>query len=157
MKAGTETKTPAVSTMTELSYSTTLGGTRTDIGYVQSIPEMLKTPDSITYSAVDIPDERQAKGRIKAEDMEIEILFTESQWDEIRAVQEAGTEVYVHIKLPDNTANTDNKPIVFYFKATMAIGMSSIEIDDMLKSKIKLYRSSEIKESKGFPTAQAGN
>lgn len=157
MKAGTETKAPAVSTKTELSYSTTLGGTRTDIGYVQSIPEMLKAPDPINYSAVDIPDERQAQGRIKAEDMEIEILFTESQWDEIRAVQEAGTEVWMYVKLPDGTANTDNKPVVFYFKATMAIGMGAIEIDDMLKSKVKLYRTSEIKESKGFPTAQAGN
>ncbi|MBO5004342.1 MAG: hypothetical protein J6D03_03650, partial [Clostridia bacterium] len=83
-------------------------------------------------------------------------LYTEAQWDELRAVEELDKDVYIFLKLPDETAVSDGKPLVFYFTAGIALGMDAIEIDNMLQSKVKLYRSSEIKESKGFPTT-AGN
>ena len=51
-----------------------------------------------------------------------------------------------------DTAATAGKPLTWYFTGTCYIGMSEIAIDDMLKSKLTIYRSSEIKESKGFPT-----
>ena len=64
------------------------------MAFVQSIPEFLKAPEGITYSALDIPDERQAEGRQKAENLEIEILFKEDQYDELKALQTAKTNGY---------------------------------------------------------------
>lgn len=155
MKAGTETVAPKASTLTEVLYATTLTGEKTNIGYIQSVSEFLTTPEEQTYSALDIPDERTAKGRRKAQAVEIPFLYTETQWDELRAVEELDKDVYIFLKLSDDTAVTDGKPLVFYFTAGIALGMDTIEIDNMLQSKVKLYRSSEIKESKGFPTAES--
>jgi hypothetical protein len=148
---------PKTSTMTKLFHADTLEdlkteGTRKQVAFVQSIPEFLKAPEGITYSALDIPDERQAEGRQKAENLEIEILFKEDQYDELKALQTAKTNGYWAIQLPEDTAAQQGKPLTWYFTGTCYIGMSEIAIDDMLKSKLTIYRSSEIKESKGFPT-----
>ena len=147
---------PKTSTMTKLFHADTLADLQSDskrkqIAFVQSIPEFLKAPEGITYSALDIPDERQAEGRQKAENLEIEILFKEDQYDELKAVQTAKTNGYWAIQLPEDTSST-GKPLTWYFTGTCYVGMSEIAIDDMLKSKLTIYRSSEIKESKGFPT-----
>lgn len=150
---------PKTSTLTKLFHADTLAdlqaeAKRKQVAFVQSIPEFLKAPEGITYSALDIPDERQAEGRKKAESLEIEILFKEDQYDELKALQTAKTNGYWAIQLPESTASTTGKPLTWYFTGTCFIGMSEIAIDDMLKSKITIYRSSEIKESKGFPTAK---
>ena len=147
---------PKTSTMTKLFHADTLedlksAAKRKQIAFVQSIPEFLKAPEGITYSALDIPDERQAEGRQKAENLEIEILFKEDQYDELKAVQTAKTNGYWAIQLPESTSEA-GKPLTWYFTGTCYIGMSEIAIDDMLKSKLTIYRSSEITESKGFPT-----
>ena len=84
--------------------------------------------------------------------VEIEILFKEDQYDELKALQTAKTNGYWAIQLPEDTAAQQGKPLTWYFTGTCYIGMSEIAIDDMLKSKLTIYRSSEIKESKGFPT-----
>lgn len=149
---------PKTSTMTKLFHADTLedlksASKRKQIAFVQSIPEFLKAPEGITYSALDIPDERQAEGRQKAENLEIEILFKEDQYDELKAVQTAKTNGYWAIQLPESTASESGKPLTWYFTGTCYVGMSEIDIDDMLKSKLTIYRSSEIQESKGFPTA----
>lgn len=148
---------PKASTLTKLFHADTLAdlkteGTRKQVAFVQSIPEFLKAPEGITYSALDIPDERQTEGRQKAENLEIEILFKEDQYDELKAVEKAKTNGYWAIQLPEETATETGKPLTWYFTGTCYIGMSEIAIDDMLKSKLTIYRSSEITESKGFPT-----
>lgn len=149
---------PKTSTMTKLFHADTLAdlidsSKRKQVAFVQSIPEFLKAPEGVTYSALDIPDERMAEGRQKAENLEIEILFKEDQYDELKALQTAKTNGYWAIQLSEDTSST-GKPLTWYFTGTCFIGMSEIAIDDMLKSKITIYRSSEIKESKGFPTAE---
>ena len=144
---------PKTSTLTKVFHSDTLEGERKQVAFIQSIPEFLKAPEGITYSALDIPDERQAEGRQKAENMEIELLFTEEQYDELKALEKAKTNGYWFIQLPDSTATTTGKPLTWYFKATCYVGMSEIAIDDMLKSKATLYRNTAIEENKGFPTA----
>lgn len=150
---------PKTSTLTKLFHADTLAdlqaeAKRKQVAFVQSIPEFLKAPEGITYSALDIPDERMAEGRQKAENLEIEILFKEDQYDELKALQTAKTNGYWAIQLPESTASENGKPLTWYFTGTCFIGMSEIAIDGMLKSKITIYRSSEIKESKGFPTAE---
>ena len=62
---------PKTSTMTKLFHADTLedlksASKRKQIAFVQSIPEFLKAPEGVTYSALDIPDERMAEGRQKA-------------------------------------------------------------------------------------------
>ena len=149
---------PKTSTMTKLFHADTLAdlidsSKRKQVAFVQSIPEFLKAPEGVTYSALDIPDERMAEGRQKAENLEIEILFKEDQYDELKALQTAKTNGYWAIQLSEDTSST-GKPLTWYFTGTCFIGMSEIAIDDMLKSNITIYISSEIKESKGFPTAE---
>ena len=148
---------PKTSTMTKLFHADTLedlksASKRKQIAFVQSIPEFLKAPEGVTYSALDISDERMAEGRQKAENLEIEILFKEDQYDELKAVQTAKTNGYWAIQLPESTASESGKPLTWYFTGTCFVGMSEIALDDMLKSKLTIYRSSEIQESKGFPT-----
>ena len=149
---------PKTSTLTKLFHADDLAklvaeATRKQVAFVQSIPEFLTAPEPITYSALDIDDERQAPGRKKAESIEIEILFTEDQYDELKALQDAKTNGYWAIQLPEETASTVGKPLTWYFTGTCYIGMTEIAIDDMLKAKLTIYRSSAIEESKGFPTA----
>lgn len=145
---------PRTSTMSKVFHSDTLEGDKKQVAFVQAIPEFLKAPEGVTYSALDIPDERQAEGRQKAENIEIEYLFTEEQYDELKAIEKAKTNGYWFIQLPAETSS-ENKPLTWYFRATCFVGMSEIAIDDMLKSKVTLYRSSSIEESKGFPGAGA--
>lgn len=147
---------PNTSTMTKLFHADTLADLQSDskrkqVAFVQSIPEFLKAPEGITYSALDIPDERQVEGRQKAENLEIEVLFKEDQYDELKELQTKKINGYWAIQLPEDTASTTGKPLTWYFTGTCYVGMSEIAVDDMLKSKITIYRSSEIKESKGFP------
>lgn len=147
------TVSPSVSTLTKAYYATSLTGEKTGIGYIQEIPEFITTPEEITYSALDIDDERMAKGRRKAESFELPFLFTEEQWDEIRALEDTGDSVYWFIQLPEETAVTSGKPLTFYFTGKCATGMDTISIDDMIQAKVKIYRDSAISESKGFPSA----
>lgn len=147
---------PRTSTLTKVFHADTLAdliddSKRKQVAYVQSIPEFMTAPEGITYSALDITDERQAEGRQKAEAMEIEFLFTEAQYDELKAIETAKTNGYWAVQLPDVTATTTGKPLTWYFTGTCFVGMSEIALDDMLKAKVTIYRSSEIKESKGFP------
>ncbi len=143
---------PKTSTLTKVFYSETLGGEKKQVAYVQSIPEFLTAPEAITYSALDISDERQVEGRKKAETMEIEFLYTEAQYDELKTIEKNKTNGYWFIQLPEDTATTEGKPLTWHFNATCFVGMSEIAIDDMLKSKVTLYRNSAIEETKGLPT-----
>jgi len=143
---------PKTSTMTKLYFAATKNGAKTQVGFVQAIPEFLTAPEPITYSALDIDDERQTAGRKKAQNLEIEFLYQESQYDAIKAIEQAGTEVYWFIQLPSATAETEGKPLTWNFKGTCFLGMSELAIDDMIKAKLTIYRSSAIEETKGFPT-----
>lgn len=148
---------PKTSTLTKLYHASTLAGEKSQVAFIQSIPEFLKAPEPITYSALDIDDERQVEGRKKAETLEIELLFTEEQYDELKALTADKTNEYWFIQLPEDTATTVGKALTWYFQATCFIGMSEIAIDDMLKAKLTLYRNSTIEESKGFPTSTPSN
>lgn len=142
---------PKTSTLTKLYHAATKTGEKSQVAFIQSIPEFLTAPEPITYSALDIDDERQVEGRKKAETLEIELLFTEEQYEELKTLADAKTNEYWFIQLPESTAITTSKPLTWCFQATCFVGMSEIAIDDMLKSKLTLYRNSAIEESKGFP------
>lgn len=144
---------PKVSTLSTLWYGTTLTGERTQVAYVQEIPALQSAKEAITYNALDLDEEQQAKGTRKAETLTIPLLFTEDQHDTLKALADTDTEYFWFIKLPDATASTANKPLVFNFTGACDLGMDTIAIDDMLKENLTIYRSSKVNETKGFPTA----
>ncbi len=144
---------PKVSTLSTLWYASTLTGDKTQVAYVQEIPPLKSAKEPITYNALDLDEEQQAKGTRKAETLTIPILFTEEQHDGLKALSDSDEEYYWFIKLPDSTAKTSGKPLVFYFSGACDLGLDTIAIDDMLKENLTIYRSSKVDETKGFPTA----
>lgn len=146
--------TPKVSTLSTLWVAETLTGERTQVAYVQEIPALKSAKEAITYNALDLEEEQQAKGNRKAETLTIPILFTEEQHDTLTTKAESDKEYYWFIKLPEATAQQTGKPLVFYFTGACDIGIDTIAIDDMLKENLTIYRSSKVLESKGFPIAE---
>ena len=147
---------PKTSTLTKVFHADTLAdlvdaAKRKQVAFVQAIPAFLNAPEPVTYSALDIDDERQTEGRKKAETLEIEFLFTEAQYDELKEIEKAKTNGFWAIQLPEATAKEEGKPLTWYFQGTCFVGMSEIALDDMLKSKVTIYRSTAVQESKGFP------
>lgn len=145
-------KTPNTSTKTKVFYSNTLVGDKTQLCYIQSIPPFRELKEAITYNALDLEEEQQAKGTSKAGDLQLPFLFTEEQWDNVDALAQSDEEYYWFFQLPESTAIEAGKPLTFYFPASIDLGMDTIEIDGMLQSICKLFRSGKVKSSKGFPT-----
>ena len=79
-------KTPKVSTLSTLWYADTKSGERTQVAFVQEIPALKSAKEPITYSALDLDEEQQAKGSRKAETLTIPLLFTEEQHDKLSAL-----------------------------------------------------------------------
>lgn len=144
--------TPKVSTLSTLWFATSKTGERTQVAYVQEIPALKSAKEAITYNALDLDEEQQAKGTRKAETLTIPLLFTEEQHDILKEIAESDLEYYWFVKLPDATAKTTGKPLVFSFTGACDLGMDTIAIDDLLKENLTIYRSSKVEESKGFPT-----
>ena len=145
--------TPKTSTLSTLWVAETLTGERTQVAFVQEIPPLKSAKEAITYNALDLEEEQQAKGNRKAETLTIPLLFTETQHDMLIQKAESNKEFYWFIKLPDDTAKTEGSPIVFNFTGACDIGLDTIAIDDMLKENLTIYKSSKVSETKGFPTA----
>jgi hypothetical protein len=146
-------ETPKVSTLSTLWYSESLAGDRTQVAYVQEIPPLKSAKEAITYNALDLDEEQQAKGSRKAETLTIPLLFTEKQHDTLKTLADSDKEYYWFIKLPESTAQTTDKPIVFNFTGACDLGLDTIAIDDLLKENLTIYRSSAVNETKGFPTS----
>lgn len=147
-----EGNTPKVSTLSTLWYANTLTGERTQVAYVQEIPPLKSAKEAITYNALDLDEEQQAKGSRKAETLTIPLLFTEKQHDKLKELADSDDEYFWFIKLPDSTATVSGKPLVFYFTGACDLGLDTIAIDDLLKENLTVYRSSKVSETKGFPT-----
>lgn len=145
--------TPKVSTLSTLWYAETKSGERTQVAYVQEIPALKSAKEAITYNALDLDEEQQAKGSRKAETLTIPLLFTEEQHDKLSALANSDAEYVWFVKLPDATASSNGKPLVFSFTGACDLGMDTIAIDDLLKENLTIYRSSKVEETKGFPTA----
>lgn len=145
--------TPQVSTLSTLWYSKTLTGEKTQIAYVQSIPEIRGAREAITYNALDLAEEQQAKGGRSAEQPSIEVLYTEQQHKKVKELADSDDSYYFFIKYPDSTKDQEAGALVLYFTAQIDLVNAAIEINDMLKDTITIYRNSNVLESYGFPTA----
>lgn len=144
--------TPYSTILSKLYYSTSMDGEKTQVAYVQEIPDFDPAPEGIEWSALDTDYTGQVPGRRSADTIAIPILFTEEQHDTLKALDKA-TDYYWFIVLPEETASTTGKPLCFYFQAKMRLGMNALAVDEMLQETLTLYKSTEVQEVKGLPEA----
>ena len=142
--------TPYSTILSKLYYSTELNGTKTQVAWVQEIPEFDPAPEGIEFSALDTDYTGQVPGRRSADTIAIPVLFTKDQHDILKALDEK-TDYYWFILLPEET-NPDGNPPCFYFQAKVRIGMGALSLDEMLQETITLYKSTTVSESEGLPT-----
>ncbi len=143
--------TPYSTILSKLYYSTSLSGTKTQVAWVQEIPEFDPAPEGIEFSALDTDYTGQVPGRRSADTIAIPVLFTKDQHDILKALDDK-TDYYWFILLPEET-NPDGDPPCFYFQAKVRIGMGALSLDEMLQETITLYKSTEVSESEGLPTS----
>lgn len=143
---------PNASTLAKLYYSETLTGERKQVAYTEEIPALDEAPDNIAGTALDVDHEFAAPGVKKASDIEISVYYTHTQHKELRKLM--NRDLYWFVQLPASTAPADTDPLVRYFKAKMYITMDTISAGEFLKDKMKLYKSTDVQESEGFPTAE---
>lgn len=136
-----------------LSADNNLGTNFEEIAYIQSISPFYSVPDPVKYRAIDKAEEMQAKGTKPAENIEIVVLYTQEQHKKIKAYENSDTPRYWFLKYPESTALVTGKPLVFRVQATCALAPESLEVDGMIQEKITLYKSSEVEEFDGMPTA----
>ena len=148
-----EETTPDVSTLTKVWYSDTEKGQRTQVSFTEEIPELESAPDAITATVLDLDYELSQPGIRKAENIEIPVLYTHTQHKRLKALDK-NKEYYWWFELPETTAETPGKPLVRYFTGKIRITMDTISPEEFIKDKITLYKTSEVKESEGFPEGE---
>ena len=146
-----KTTTPQIAMKTELSYSTTLTGDRIKIGYVQKIGQLKALKDGQTYSALDLEEERMAKGKRKAEAVDIETMFIQETHKTMTGIADADTEIYLFLKYPESTASVAGKPLVQTVKCTIDIAGQEVNDGDFIKDTMRVFKNSKVIETDGYP------
>jgi hypothetical protein len=148
--------TPKTSILTKLYYATTLDAvSKSQVLYVQEIPALEEAAEAITYNALEFESERQEQGTKTASQITIPVLYQESQHDALKTLSDAKTELYWFIRYPDATATVSGDPLVKYFTGTCNLVGDAITIGEMLQETLTIYRSSDVEESKDFPTGSS--
>lgn len=151
MAGSTAKTTPQIAMKTELSYSTTLTGDRIKIGYVQKIGQLKALKDGQTYSALDLDEERMAKGKRKAEAVDIETMFIQETHKTMTGIADADTEIYLFLKYPESTASVAGKPLVQTVKCTIDIAGQEVNDGDFIKDTMRVFKNSKVVETDGYP------
>ncbi len=138
-----KTTTPQIAMKTELSYSTTLTGDRIKIGYVQKIGQLKALKEGQTYSALDLEEERMAKGKRKAEAVDIETMFIQETHKTMTGIADADTEIYLFLKYPESTASVAGKPLVQTVKCTIDIAGQEVNDGDFIKDTMRVFKNSK--------------
>lgn len=147
-----KTTTPQILMKAEISYSTSLTGNRIKIGYVQKMGALKTLKEGTAYSAVDLDEERMAKGKRKAEAVDIETLFIQSEHEALMALAEAETEIYLFAKYPETTAKEQGKPLVQTVKCDIDVAGNELSDGDFIKDTIRVFKHSKTVETAGYPT-----
>lgn len=143
--------TPQVAMKAEVSYAKTLTGEKTKIGYVQKIGQLKTLKEGQTYSALDLEEERMAKGKRKAETVDIEMMFIQETHKAIQAIADADTSIYLFVKYPESTASVATKPLVQTVKCTVDIAGQEINDGDFIKDTMRVYKETKTVETDGYP------
>ena len=143
--------TPQVAMKAEVSFATTLTGEKTKIGYVQKVGQLKTLKEGQTYSALDLDEERMAKGKRKAETVDIEMMFIQEEHKAMGVIADADTEIYLFVKYPESTASVANKPLVQTVKCTIDIAGQEISDGDFIKDTMRVFKNSKVVETDGYP------
>lgn len=146
-------ETPDVSTLTKVWYAETLTGEKTQVSFTEEIPELEEAPESITATVLDLDYELSQPGIRKAGTIEIPVLYTHTQHKRLGNLDK-NKEYYWFFELPEATAETEGKPLVRYLTGKARISMDAIAPEEFIKDKLTIYKTSDVKESDGFPTAE---
>ena len=142
---------PQVAMKAEVSYATSLTGDKTKIGYVQKVGQLKTLKEGQTYSALDLEEERMAKGKRKAETVDIEMMFIQEEHKAMGVIADADTEIYLFVKYPESTASVANKPLVQTVKCTIDIAGQEISDGDFIKDTMRVFKNSTVVETDGYP------
>ena len=146
-----KTTTPQIAMKTELSYSTTLTGDRIKIGYVQKIGQLKALKDGQTYSALDLEEERMAKGKRKAE-------AVDSGYFKNKYISVSASAIPVIVLCVScinivsiSTASVAGKPLVQTVKCTIDIAGQEVNDGDFIKDTMRVFKNSKVVETDGYP------
>ena len=103
------------------------------------------------YSSLDIEEERMAKGKRKAETVDVEMMFIQETHKSIQAIADADTSIYLFVKYPESTASVASKPLVQTVKCTVDIAGQEINDGDFIKDTMRVYKESKVVETDGYP------
>lgn len=142
---------PQASMMTEVWYGDSETAPTEQIFYVQEIPSLVTAREPITYGGLESDEESQAKGRRKAESITMPVLYYEEQSEKLAALAESEAVKWFFVKLPDATAASGGKPLVYKFQATIDLSNDTISIDSMLQETVTLYKQGPVTRIKGLP------
>lgn len=148
------TTTPQVAMKAEVSYATTLTENRTKIGYVQKVGQLKTLKEGQTYSALDLDEERMAKGKRKAEAVDIEMMFIQEVHKAMGVIADADTEIYLFVKYPESTASVASKPLVQTVKCTIDIAGQEMNDGDFIKDTMRVFKNSKVVETDGYPVKE---
>ena len=126
-------------------------GDRIKIGYVQKIGQLKALKDGQTYSALDLDEERMAKGKRKAEAVDIETMFIQETHKTMTGIADADTEIYLFLKYPESTASVAGKPLVQTVKCTIDIAGQEVNDGDFIKDTMRVFKNSKVVETDGYP------
>lgn len=138
---------PQAATLTELYYATSETGTALkQVFGVQAIPPAITAKEDITYRTLESDVEFSVKGVRPYESIEVECILFKEQFTEIKTLADAGDELWWFVKLPDALK------MVIKWRGGVDISVSEIALDDMLKSVIKIGKTTVPVMLEALPT-----
>lgn len=145
---------PAASKYTELWYAATEDTGLKQVFGVQSIPTIISAPEDITYRTLESDTEFAVPGVRPYETIEIETLYYQEQFDELKTLEESNTIPWWYVKLPDITAGSgaSAKPTVIKWRGAVSVALSEIALDDMIRSTITIGKSTVPETIEGLPS-----
>lgn len=151
----TEFTTPSATMLTELWYAQAEDTGLVQVFGNQSIPEIDTPPDDVVYRTLESDTEFGVPGVKAFAAIEVECLFYKEQFTTLKALADSGKELYWYVKLPDVTAGSgaNAKPLVIKWKGAFRINIGEIALDDMIKTKLKIYKTEKPSIIEGLPAA----
>jgi len=146
---------PVASKNTELYYATEEDTGLVQVFGVQSIPQIITTAEDITYRTLESDTEFSTPGVRPYETIEIETLYYKEQFTALKTVEKSGESPWWYVKLPNASAPSGGKPTVIKWRGALSVAMSAIELDDMVRSTLKIGKSTEPTELEGLPSASS--
>ena len=150
MEENKTTEMPGLSTLSKLHFSETKTGERKQICLTEELPPLEEAPEQITGSAVDIDYEFSRPGKVKAGTIEVPIFYTHKQHKWLKEIERK--DGYFFEQYPENTAPAGENPLIKMFQGSLVVIGDTIAIDEWIKDKVNIYRTSAVEEMYEFPT-----